>query len=132
MVGDEFSLGVHQRASPPLLAGEDVPSPVISALVRRGSEPGLRDWWRERQGDRKRRTSPYPAFDRNRPAMGADDPLNNGEPKPAAAAAACAPARPVGPVEALKAGRQVLRLDGAPRIPHQEQPPMLARRNRPR
>src|SRR5260370_8820013 len=102
MVGDEFSPCVHQQASPLLLAGEAVPSPVISALVCRGSEPGLRDWWRERQGDRKRRASSYPALDRNRPAMGMDDPLDNGEPKPPAAAAAPAPARRLGPVEPLK------------------------------
>src|SRR5260370_364517 len=107
-------------APTPILEGEDVPSPVISALVGRGREPGLREGWRERKGDRKRRPSPSPAFARNRPAMGADDPLNNGEPKPAAAAAACAPARRVGPVEALKEVRQVFRPDADPRIPHQE------------
>src|SRR5713101_9134258 len=114
MVGDEFPPCVHQRASPLLIAGEDVSSPVISALGCRESEPGLRDWWRERQGDRKRRPSSNPALDRNRPTMGMDDPLDNGEPEPAAAA--CAPARRVGPVEALKEVRQVFRRDADPRI----------------
>src|SRR5260370_34987736 len=116
MVGGEFSPCVHQQASPLLIAGEAVPSPVISALVRRGSESGLRDWWRERQGDRKRRASSNPALDRNRPAMGMDDPLDDAEPKPAAAAAAGAPARPVGPVEALKDVRQVFRPDTGPGV----------------
>src|SRR2546425_443784 len=71
---------------------------------------GLKPWWRERQGDRKRRTSSYPALDRDRPAMCADDPLDNGEPEPAAAAS-CPPPRRVGPVKALKEMRQVLRGD---------------------
>src|SRR5258708_19442918 len=102
MVGGEFSPCVHQQASPLLIAGEAVPSPVISALVRRGSESGLRDWWRERQGDRKRRASSNPALDRNRPAMGMDDPLDDGEPKPAPPPPASPPPPPPSPLAPLQ------------------------------
>src|SRR5260221_14725623 len=69
------------------------------------------------QGQRHREagTASELALDRDRPPMRADDPLDNGESEPAAAAS-CLPPRRVGPVKALKEMWQGFPRDADPRI----------------